>query len=202
MKLYYSQGVCSLSPNIVLREAGIPFELVEVNYASKKLPDGSDFLQLNPLGYVPLLELDDGQRFTEGPAIVQYLADLKPGSKLAPAAGTLERVRLQEWLGFINSELHKAYSTLFDTSLPAAVKEAVRKKLEGRLDHAAAKLGDRPYVLGEQFSAADAYLYTVLGWSRFTGIELSRWPTLAAFHERVNQRPAVREALKSEGLLK
>ena len=202
MKLYYSPGVCSLSPHIVLREAGIPFELVKVDYDTKQLPGGGDYRRLNPLGYVPLLELDDGQLLGEGPAIVQYLADLKPEAGLAPAAGTLQRVRLQEWLGFINSELHKAYSALFDPTYPAPLAEAIRTRLGARLDHVVAKLEGRPWLLGERFSVADAYLFVVLEWSRFVKIDLAKWPVLQAFVERVRQRPAVRGALRAEGLLK
>jgi glutathione S-transferase len=202
MKLYYSPGVCSLSPHIALREAGLAFELVKVDYETKKLPGGGDYRRLNPLGYVPLLELDDGQLLAEGPAIVQYIADRKPEVGLAPAAGTLPRYRLQEWLGFINSELHKAYSSLFDASLPDSVKAAIRKKLGTRLDHVVTRLGAQPFVLGDRFSVADGYLFTVLEWSRFVEIDLAAWPALQAFQSRVRQRPAVRAALQAEGLLK
>lgn len=202
MKLYYSPGVCSLSPHIALREAGLPFEAIKVDYASKQLPGGGDFRRLQPLGYVPLLELDNGELLAEGPAIVQYIADLKPEAGLAPPAGTLARYRLQEWLGFINSELHKAYSSLFDASYPSELKAAIRDKLATRLDRVAEKLQGRPWLLGEQFSVADGYLFTVLEWSRFVDIDLARWPVLQAFVERTRQRPAVRAALRAEGLLK
>lgn len=202
MKLYYSPGVCSLSPHIALREAGLPFEAIKVDYASKQLPGGGDFRRLQPLGYVPLLELDNGELLAEGPAIVQYIADLKPEAGLAPPAGTLARYRLQEWLGFINSELHKAYSSLFDASYPSELKAAIRDKLATRLDRVAEKLHGRPWLLGEQFSVADGYLFTVLEWSRFVDIDLARWPVLQAFVERTRQRPAVRAALRAEGLLK
>lgn len=151
IKLYYSPGVCSLSPHIALREAGLPFELVKVDYATKQLPGGGDYRRLNPLGYVPLLELDDGQLLGEGPAIVQYIADLKPASGLAPAAGTLARYRLQEWLGFINSELHKAYSALFDPAHPAELKATIREKIGQRLDRVVERLQGRPWLLGERF---------------------------------------------------
>ena len=201
MKLYYSPGVCSLSPHIVLREAGLPFDLVKVDYATKRLPGGDDYRRLNPLGYVPLLQLDDGRLLHEGPAIVQYLADLKPGSGLAPPAGSFERVRLQEWLGFINSELHPKYSSLFDKSWPAELHDAVRAKLALRLDKVAAQLGTQPWLLGDSFTVADAYLFTVLEWSRHTGIDLPRWPSLKAYVERVRQRPAVKAALRAEGLV-
>ena len=202
MKLYYSPGVCSLSPHIALREAGLPFELVKVDAETKKLPGGGDYRRLNPLGYVPLLELDDGQLMTEGPAIVQYIADLKPDAGLAPAAGSLERYRLLEWLGFINSELHKAYSSLFDASYPVEIKEAIRKKIGQRLDRVVDRLQGRAWLMGERFSVADGYLFTVLDWSRFVAIDLAQWPVLQAFMERTRQRPAVRAALRAEGLLK
>ncbi len=202
MKLYYSPGVCSLSPHIALREAGLPFEAIKVDYASKQLPGGGDFRRLQPLGYVPLLELDNGELLAEGPAIVQYIADLKPEAGLAPPAGTLARYRLQEWLGFINSELHKAYSSLFDASYPPELKATIRDKLATRLDRFAEKLHGRPWLLGEQFSVADGYLFTVLEWSRFVDIDLGRWPLLQAFVDRTRQRPAVRAALRAEGLLK
>jgi glutathione S-transferase len=202
MKLYYSPAVCSLSPHIALLEAGLPFELVKVEYDTKKLPDGGNYRRLNPLGYVPMLELDNGERLLEGPAIVQYIADLKPSSRLAPPAGSFERVRLQEWLGFINSELHKAYSSLFDKSYPADLHERIRGKLGERLDRAAKTLSAQPWLLGQAFTVADGYLFTVLEWSRYTGIDLARWPALHAFAERTRARPAVRAAMRAEGLLK
>lgn len=202
MKLYYVPGVCSLSPHIALREAGLPFELVKVDPDRKLLPDGSDYRALNPLGYVPLLELDDGERLSEGPAIVQHVADQAPQAGLAPPAGTIERTRLQGWLGFVNAELHPRYSQLFDPALPLAVRQAVIAKLETRLEHVAAHLADRAFLLGDRFGVADGYLFTVLQWSRFVDIDLARWPALAAFQQRVAARPAVREALRAEGLLK
>ena len=202
MKLYYSPGVCSLSPHIVLREAGLPFDLVKVDYATKRLPGGDDYRRLNPLGYVPLLQLDDGRLLHEGPAIVQYLADLKPGSGLAPPAGSFERVRLQEWLGFINSELHPKYSSLFDKSWPAELHDAVRAKLALRLDKVAAQLGTQPWLLGDSLTVADAYLFTVINWSFFLGMNLDKWPALKEFHARVAARPKVQEAIEAEGLNK
>lgn len=202
MKLYYSPGVCSLSPHIAFHELGLPVDLVKVDAGSHTLEDGSDYLAINPHGYVPLLELDDGQRMTEGPAIVQYLADLKPESRLAPANGTMARYRLQEWLGFINSELHKAYGALFDPDLPEEQKAAGRAKIGKRLGWVDAKIAGQPYLMGEQFTVADAYLFTVLEWSRFVAIELAKWPNLQALVGRVRQRPAVRAALRAEGLLK
>lgn len=202
MKLYYSPGVCSLSPHIALREAGLEAQLIKVDIGRHTLADGTDYHRVNPLGYVPVLVLDDGEQLQEGPAIVQYIADLAPASGLAPPAGTMERYRLQSWLGFINSELHKATSPLFDASVPEAVKEGFRAKIATRLDWVAERLGDRPYLLGERFSVADGYLFTVLGWGRFIGIDLARWPVLQAFQERVGARPAVHAAMRAEGLLR
>jgi glutathione S-transferase len=201
MKLYYAAGVCSLSPHIALHEAKLAFEAIKVDYETKQLPGGGDCRRIQPLGYVPLLELDDGELLAEGPAIVQYIADLKPEAGLAPAAGTMARYRLQEWLGFINSELHKPYSTLFDKSLPAEVRAAVHARLEGRLDRVAQKLQGRPFLLGEQVAVGDAEPFAVLEWSRFVDIDLATWPVLQAFTDRVRQRPAVRAALRAEGLL-
>lgn len=202
MKLYYSPNVCSLSPHIAIRELGLDVELVKVDIHTHKLEDGSDYHVINPLGYVPVLELDDGQRLFEGPAIVQYLADLRPETGLAPANGTLARTRLQERLGFVNSELHKAMSMLFDAALPGEVKTAIRSKLATRLDWISDQLDDHPYLLGEHYSVADPYLFTVLGWSPYIGIDLERWPVLKAFHQRIGRRPQVQAALRAEGLLK
>jgi glutathione S-transferase len=202
MKLYYSPGVCSLSPHILMREAGLTFDLIKVDYASKQLPGGGDYRRLNPLGYVPLLELDNGELLAEGPAIVQYLGDLKPEAGLVPAQGSFARYRLQEWLGFINSELHKPYSALFDSSYPAELKAQIRTKIGQRLDYAVERMNGQAWLVGERFGAADAYLFTVLEWSRFVDIDLSPWPSLQAHVARVRQRPAVRAALQAEGLLK
>lgn len=198
MKLYFSQGACSLSPHIVLREAGLTFDLVRVHLGSKKTDDGRDFRSINPKGYVPTLQLDDGQILSEGPAIVQYLADLRPESGLAPPAGTLARYRLQEWLNFISTELHKSYSPLFGNKAPPEWKQVMRDTLTARYDVTAAALGDKPYLMGEQFTVADAYLYTVLRWSRLVEFDLSRWPTLVAYLDRVAARPAVRAAMDAE----
>lgn len=202
MKLYYAPGVCSLSPHIALRELCLPVELVRVDLGKHTLPDGSDYLAVNPRGYVPVLELDNGDRLTEGPAIVQYLADLKPEAGLAPPNGTLQRYRLQEWLGFVNSELHKAMAPLFDATMPAAVKSAVREKIVKRLSWVADALQERSYTLGERFSVADGYLFTVLNWMRGVDIDLQRWPVLAAYQERVAARPAVQAAMRAEGLVR
>jgi glutathione S-transferase len=202
MKLYYSPGVCSLSPHIALREAGLEAQLVKVDIGKHTLADGSDYHAINPLGYVPVLVLDDGEQLQEGPAIVQYIADLAPASGLAPAAGTIERYRLQSWLAFINSELHKVTSPLFDPSVPEAVKEGFRKKIATRLDSVVERLGNKPYLMGDAFTVADGYLFTVLGWGRFIGIDLARWPSLQAYQERVGSRPAVRAAMRAEGLIR
>ena len=200
MKLYFSQGACSLSPHIVLREAGVPFELVRVHLGSKKTADGADFRAINPKGYVPTLMLGDGQILTEGPAIVQYIADLRPESGLAPPAGTMERYRLQEWLTFIGTELHKNFSPLFNPAATDDAKEAARANLARRLPIAAQVLEGRPYLTGEAFTVADAYLFTVLTWTRLVDVDLSPWPSLGAYLERVGARPSVQAAMEAEGL--
>jgi glutathione S-transferase len=202
MKLYYSPGACSLSPHIVLREAGLQFELVRVDLKTKKTADDGDYLQVNGKGYVPLLELDDGQRLSEGPAIVQYLADQKPESGLAPKAGSMERYRLQEWLNFLSTEVHKQFSPLFNPDASEEWKQAVRRNLSRRFDWLAPQLKTRPYLMGERFSVADAYLFTLLNWCSFTAIDLGRWPPLKDYLARVAARPKVQEALKAEGLVK
>ncbi len=202
MKLYYSPGACSLSPHIVAREAGLDVEIVLASTKTHQLQDGTDFYTLNPKGYVPLLELDNGQRLSEGPAIVQYLADLAPGSGLAPANGTMERYRLQEWLNFITSELHKGFSPLFNPAMPEEAKAQFRTKLLDRLKWVDAQLEGRSYLMGETFTVADAYLFTVTGWGRLVGVDVSPFAQLVTFRERVAARPAVQEAMKQEGLLK
>ena len=202
MKLYYSPGASSLSPHIVLREAGVPVELVKVDLRSKRTEAGQDFRTINSKGYVPTIELEDGQRLTEGPAIVQYIADKVPTRGLAPATGTLDRYRLHEWLNFISSELHKQYSPLFDAAADDALKARQRERIEGRLGWIAPQLGTRDYLLGNNFTVADAYLFTVLNWSAHAGINLAQWPVLATYVARVAARPKVREAMQAEGLLK
>ena len=201
MKLYYAPGVCSMSPHIVAREAGIPITLVKVDNKNKKTETGEDYHAINPKGYVPLLELDNGVRLTEGPAIVQYLADLAPASKLAPPNGTLERYQLQEWLNFITSEVHKQFSPLFDPTMPEEAKEKFRTKLAARFDWLVEQLQGREYLMGS-FTAADAYLFAVLGWTKFTGPDLARWPVLQEYVARIAARPRVQEVLRAEGLLK
>lgn len=201
MKLYYSPGACSLSPHIVLREAGLDFEMERVDLKSKKTEHGNDYLEINPKGYVPALRLDDGELLTEGPAIVQYLADRVPARKLAPAAGTMERVRLQEWLNFISTELHKSHSPLFNPAAPEEWKTWMRDLIGRRLALVAKQLEGRDYLLGD-FSVADAYLFTVLSWGRFVNVDTSAWPVIGAYQARMAARPAVQAALKAEGLLK
>jgi glutathione S-transferase len=202
MKLYYSPGACSLSPHIVAREAGLPITLIRVNTKTKKTAAGDDYWELNAKGYVPLLELDDGRQLTEGPAIVQYLADQVPDKRLAPAFGTFERYQLQEWLNFITSELHKQFSPLFDATLPEEMKKRFRDKIAGRFDWLVGELGERDYLMGSTFTVADAYLFTVANWTKWTGIDISRWPVLQRYVERVAARPEVQRALTEEGLLK
>jgi len=202
MKLYYSPGACSLSPHIVLREAGLAFEPVLAPTKTHKLPDGSDYYAVNPLGYVPMLELDDGTRLREGPAIVQYIADQVPTKNLAPANGTLPRYRLQEWLTFIGTEIHKQFSPLFNPAIPEEAKQVFRDKLAQRFEFVDGQLEGRDYLMGDHFSVADAYLFTVSNWTRPMNIDLSQRKNLLAWRERVAARPAVQEAMKAEGLLK
>jgi glutathione S-transferase len=202
MKLYYSPGTCSLSPHIALREAGLPFELVLASTKTHRLADGTDYYSLNAKGYVPMLELDDGQRLTEGPAIVQYIADLAPATGLAPAAGTLPRYRLQEWLNFISTELHKGFAPLFTPGMPDEAKAMAKDKLMQRMTWVDSQLADRPFLLGDTFTVADAYLFTVAGWGRYVSVDFSPLKHLGAFVARVAGRPAVQEAMRAEGLLK
>ena len=202
MKLYYSPGACSLSPHIVLPEAGLAYTPVLASTKSHKLQDGTDFYTINPLGYVPVLELDDGTRLREGPAIVQYLADQAPHKNLAPANGTLARYRLQEWLTFIGTELHKSFGPLFTPGTPEDYKPQVRERLLGRLQWVDGELAHKPYLMGEQFTVADAYLFTVSNWCGHVGVDISGLKHLAAYRERIAARPAVQAAMKAEGLLK
>ena len=202
MKLYYSPGACSLSPHIALREAGLPFTAVMASTKTKKLADGTDYLAINPKGQVPLLELDDGQRLSEGPAIVQYIADRVPERQLAPAWGTMERYRLIEWLNFITTELHKGFSPLFNPAMPEEGKALARTRLGERLAWVDEQLEGRDYLMGAQFTVADAYLFTVAGWGKYVGVDIAPLKNLTAYVARVAARPAVQEALKAEGLLK
>ncbi|HAT1612652.1 TPA: glutathione transferase GstA [Raoultella planticola] len=198
MKLYYAPDTCSLSPHIVLRELELEFELVKINNSSKLTADGRDFRTINPKGYVAALELDDGQILTEGPAIVQYLADLKPEQGLAPRANSWDRVRLQEWLNFITSEIHAGSAPLFNPALPEDSKAIFRDKLFRRFDLLQTTLNEKTYLTGSSFSVADAYLFTVLGWCKFFSIQLERWPALLSYMEIINARPAVQAALLAE----
>lgn len=202
MKLYYSPGTCSLSPHIALLEAGLPFQPVMASTKTHKLADGTDYYGINPKGYVPLLELDDGQRLSEGAVIVQYIADLAPASKLAPPAGTMERYRLMEWLNFITSELHKGFSPLFMPGMPEEGKALARNKLVERLTWVDQQLAGRDWLMGDTFTVADTYLFTVAGWGKYVGVDIAQLPTLSAYMARVAARPAVQAAMKAEGLIK
>jgi glutathione S-transferase len=202
MKLYFSPGACSLSPHIVLREAGLPFEAIKVDLATKQTADGADFKAINPKGYVPALQLDNGQVLTEGPAIVQYLADLVPDRQLAPANGSFERYRLQEWLNFISTEIHKQFSPLFKPDTPDSYKETQKARLAQRFGEISTVLEKQDYLTGDRFGVADAYLFTVLGWSKYFHIDLNQWPGIAKFVERVAARPSVIEALGVEAAAK
>ena len=202
MKLFYASGACSLSPHIVAHEAGIELRLQKVDLKTKTIASEGDFFGINPKGYVPALELDDGQILTEGTAIVQYLADLKPEKRLAPPAGTLARYRLQEWLGYINSELHKTYSPLFRPDTPAEVRAERQAYLGKRYGLVEKHLADHAYLSGDNFTVADAYLFTVTSWAGHVKFDLSAFPNLRAFQERVGARPAVKAAMKAEGLIK
>jgi glutathione S-transferase len=202
MKLYYSNGACSLSPHIALREAGIPFELIRASTKTHQLDDGTDFYTINSKGSVPVLELDNGERLTEGPAIVQYIADLVPASKLAPANGTFERARLQEWLNYITSEMHKGFSPLFNPATPDVYKPIAVANLHKKFAYVDGKLADKNYLTGDTFTVADGYLFTVTSWSKFVNLDLSAYKNIEAFMARVAARPKVQEALKAEGLLK
>ena len=202
MKLYFSPGACSLSPHIVLRELGLPFEAIKVDLATKKTADGADFKLVNPKGYVPTLQLDNGKILTEGPAILQYLADQVPDKQLAPANGTWGRYQLQEWLNFISTEIHKQFSPLFNAANPDSVKDAQKTKLAQRFAEISPLLETQDYLTGSRFSVADAYLFTVLGWSKYFHMDLNQWQGIAKFVERVAARPAVAEALEFEAQAK
>ena len=202
MKLFFSPGACSLSPRIALLEAGLPFTTQKVDTKTKQLEGGGDFWAINSKGYVPLLQLDNGEYLSEGPAIVQYIADQNPASGLAPAAGTMGRYRLQEMLNFITSEIHKGFSPLFDPTMSAEMKQGFKEKLAERFDWLTKELGGKSYLMGESFTVADGYLFTVLNWGQWVGVDIAKWPVLAAFHARVAARPKVQEALKAEGLIK
>jgi glutathione S-transferase len=201
MKLYYAPAACSLAPHIALSEAGLAHELVRVDLRTHTLPDGSDYAAVNPKGYVPVLELDDGSRLTEAAVILQYIADRNPGT-LAPAFGSIERYRLMEWLNFIATELHKGFGPLWKPNTPAEYKTIVIDALGKRFDFIAPVLAAQPYLTGERFTIADAYLFTILNWAKILKVDLARWPSLGQYLERVAARPRVQQALRDEHLLK
>ena len=202
MKLYYSPGACSLSVHIVLQESGLAFESVQAPTKTHQLPDGTDYYTINPLGYVPLLELDDGTRLTEGPAIAQYIADQVPEKKLAPANGTIQRAQVQSWLNFISSEVHKGFSPLFNPATPAEYKTIAIDKLMTRLNWLDQQLAGKQYLMGNAYSVADPYLFTVTNWAPRVGVDITGLANLTAFRARIAARPAVQAAMKEEGLLK
>ena len=202
MKLYYAPGACSLSPHIALREAGLAFEPVLADLKAHQLAGGTDYYTINSKGQVPVLELDNGERLTEGPAIVQYIADQVPAKNLAPANGTMARYRMQEWLNFITSELHKGLGTMFNPAMPEDGKAVARARAGARLKWVDEQLEGKHYLLGDAFSVADAYLFTVTNWTAHTGNDISGLKNLGAFQARMAARPAVQAALKAEGLIK
>ncbi len=202
MKLYYSPGACSLASHIALHESGLPFQAIAAPTKTHRLPDGTDYYAINPLGYVPLLELDDGTRLAEGAAILQYIADQVPGKQLIPAAGTWERYKVQEWLNFVGTELHKGFSPLFNPATPEDFKPVIRNRLIDRFKFVNESLAGKAYLSGDAFCVADAYLFTVSRWAGFVGVSLEGLDHLAAFMARMNERPAVQAVLRAEGFLK
>ncbi len=200
LKLYYAPGVCSLSPHIVLKESGLPFETIKTDIKAKTTEGGGDYKKTNPLGYVPALALDDGTVLTEGPAIVQYIADQVPDKKLAPANGTLDRYKMQSWLNFMSSEMHKGFSPLFNPAMPEEAKQIARDRLATRLAHLDTHFAKNNYLIGNDFSVPDAYCFTVLRWTAPTKIDLKPYPNVQAFMKRMQDRPAVQAAMKDEGL--
>ncbi len=201
MKLYFSPGACSLSPHIVLREAGARFDLEQVDLREKKTKKGEDYWQINPTGQVPLLELDDGVRLSEGPVIVQYISDRNPAAGLAPVAGTIERYKLQGWLTHIGTELHKTFGPLFRPTTPDAYKTISKQNLVARYQNIDKQLAGKQYLMGDKFSIADAYLFTVTRWAPRVELDLEPFQNVKAFMDRMSGRPKVQEALKAEGLL-
>ena len=199
MKLYFSPGSCSLSPHIVLRETGSDFELEQVNNQEKKTKSGKDYWTVNPKGQVPCLELDNGDKLTEGPVIVQYVAD-QNGSGVAGKPGTMERYHVQEWLNFTTSELHKTFGPIFRATTPDAFKEISRANLGKRFDWIDKELAGKQYLMGDKFSVADAYMFTVMRWTQRINVDLAKWPNIKAYMDRVAARPKVQDALKAEGL--
>ncbi|MFM9968600.1 MAG: glutathione transferase GstA [Burkholderiales bacterium] len=201
MKLYYAPGACSISPHIALCEAGIAHTIEKVDLRAKKTESGADYLPINPKGYIPALQLDSGEVLVEGVAIVQYIADQKPDSGLAPKAGTMERYKLQEWLTFISSELHKGFSPLFNQAMPDEAKKIFRDRLAQRWAYVEKELAGKDYIMGAQFSVADGYLYNMTRWAKRVEMDMSAFPNVNAFVARVEARPKVVEALKAEGLM-
>lgn len=201
MKLYYAQAACSLAPHIALQESGLKFELEGVNLRSKQYK-GGDFTKVNPKGSVPTLELDDGQLLTEAAVLLKYIADRKPEANLAPKTGSMERYRLDEWLNYIATELHKGFAPLWHPKMPDDVKAMTKEAIGKKFDYVSERLKNQDYLMGKQYTVADAYLFTVTNWTSMTGMDLAKWPTLAAHYERVKARPATQAALKEEGLLK
>jgi glutathione S-transferase len=202
MKLYYFPAACSQAANISLREAGLKFELVKVDRHTRKASDGLDLNELNPKGYVPVLTLDSGEVLTENVAVLLYIADRNPAARLAPPAGTLERYRLIESLSFINSELHRTFTPMFRADAPEEAKQYARKNLMARLDYTQGALGNRSFLVGDAFTVADAYLFTVLGWGSYVKLDIGQWPPLQRYAQTIGKRPHVIEALKAEGLVK
>ncbi|HEY8553593.1 MAG TPA: glutathione transferase GstA [Burkholderiales bacterium] len=202
MKLYYSPGACSLAPHIVAREAGLAIDLVKVDLKAHRLESGEDYYAINPRGYVPLLELDDGTRLTEVAVLTQFLADRAPQAGLIPPAGSMERVQVQMWLNYIATELHKTFSWFFNPQLPDAMRGLLNDRLANRLSHIEKHLEGREYLMGDRFTVADAYAYTVINWTGVLKIDLTPYPNIKAYQKRVGSRPKVREALVAEGLVK
>lgn len=202
MRLYTMPGACSLATNIALREAGVPFDLVKVSHHTHKTPEGVDLNEVNSKGYVPALVLDNGELLTENAALLPYVADLNPAAQLAPPNGSLERYRVTEWLAFVNSELHKGFSPLFAPNATEEMKQYARANLIKRLGWLSGQLGSKQYLVGERFTVADAYLFVVLSWAGHVAVDLSPWPNLKAYQERIGARPHVIEAMTSEGLIK
>ncbi len=202
MKLYYASGACSLAPHIVAREAGVTVDLVKVDLAAHKTADGGDFYAINPRGYVPALEIDGGTVLREAAVVTQYLADQKPGAGLIAAAGSLDRLKQQEWIGFIATELHKTFSNLWNKQMPDAGKEITKTKLATRFAELDKHLAGKQYLMGDKFTAPDAYCFTIVNWANFLNLDLKPYANLSAYMARVAARPKVQEALKAEGLLK
>lgn len=201
MKLYYMPGACSLASHIALREAGLDFEAVKVDGKTKKAANGEDYLQVTAKGYVPALRMNDGRVLTEGTAVLQYIADQKPAAQLSGAPGSATRYTVLEWLGYISTELHKGFGPLFTPGTTAEQKQAAKDTIAKRFGWVAGELGNKNFLLGEQFTIADAYLFTVLGWTGYVGMDLGAWPNLKSYHARVASRPAALAAMKAEGLI-